>query len=85
MPTIHLRVDPVLCGPISIGTVGLIKLLRDCLGLSLAEAKGYVDRCVFGGETVAIPVKTVKLAEMIAGDVAALSSPAGFHVNVDAD
>ena len=58
MATVHLNVEPVFCGPASVGTVELIKLVRERFGLSLAEAKAYVDRCVFDGETVALVAPT---------------------------
>lgn len=80
MATVHLRVEPASCGPASVGTVGLVKLVRQRFGLSLAEAKGYVGRCVFGGETVA-PADAVAV---FASEVTALESPAKFHVSVEA-
>lgn len=54
---VRLHIDPVL-GPagISVGSISHIKILKYELGLGLADAKEYIDRCVFGGETVDIPV-----------------------------
>jgi ribosomal protein L7/L12 len=83
--TVHLRVEPVFCGPASIGTVELIKLVRERFGLSLAEAKAYVDRCVFDGETIALFAPTSELAAAFAREVGALTSPAKFHVEIEAD
>jgi hypothetical protein len=83
--TVHLNVEPVFCGPVSVGTVELIKLVRERFGLSLAEAKAYVDRCVFDGATVAIVAPTAEVAAVFAREVGALDSPAKFRVHIEAD
>ena len=85
MSTIHLRIEPVFCGPASVGTVELIKVLRDRFELSLPEAKAYVDRCVFNGETVALVASTHEAAAEFAREVNAVASPARFHVEIGAD
>jgi ribosomal protein L7/L12 len=78
---IQLRIDPVFCGPVSVGTVGVIKLLRQHLGVSLAEAKGYVDRCI-EGETVRITMETREAATDLVRKAAALETPATIHVEI---
>jgi hypothetical protein len=83
MATVHLRVDPVFCGPASVGTVGLIKVVRARFGLSLAEAKALVDRCVFAGEVVSLAAPAEE-AEAFAREVGGLESPAVFRVRVEA-
>ena len=83
MATVHLRVEPVFCGPASVGTVGLIKLVRERFGLSLAGAKALVDRCVFAGEEVSLGASADE-AGAFAREVAALESPAVFRVRVEA-
>ena len=85
MRTIRLRVDPVFCGPVSVGTVGLIQLVRERLGLSLADAKACVDHCVFGGETVTLTAPSGQVAAAFVREVAALTTPATFHAEVIAD
>ncbi len=85
MSTIYLRIEPVFCGPASVGTVELIKLLRDRLELPLPEAKAYVDRCVFNGETVALIAPTDEAAAEFARGVRVLFSPARFHEEIGAD
>lgn len=82
MPTIHVRVEPVFCGPFSLGTVELIKLVRERFGLSLADAKGYVDRCVFAGERVAISTESFEIAESFARDATALQTPAKIFLDI---
>jgi hypothetical protein len=56
--SVVLRIEPELCGPISIGTVSVIQLVAKHLELSLSVAKRSVDRCVFEGEQVHIPAGT---------------------------
>ena len=85
MATVHLSVEPVFCGPVSVGTVELIKLVRERFGLSLAEAKAYVDRCVFDGESLAFVTSSTEAAAEFAREVGALESPAKFRVRVEAD
>jgi hypothetical protein len=80
--TVCLRVEPVFCGPASVGTVRLIKLIRERFGLSLVDAKAQVDRCVFGGETVALTAPAEEAAAF-AREVTTLESAAKFHVRID--
>jgi hypothetical protein len=85
MRTIRLRVEPVFCGPVSVGTVGLIQLVRERLGLPLGEAKACVDRCVFGGETVTLAAPSGEAAAAFVREVAGLPAPATFHAEVVAE
>jgi len=84
VPTIQLRVEPVFCGPSSVGTVELIKLIRKRFGLSLADANAYVDRCVFAGEIVTIPAESPETAAAFAREAVALQTPAKIFVDVTA-
>lgn len=54
MATVTLSIQARLCGPVSIGTVDVVKAVQTHAGLGLGDAKALVDRCVFDGETVAI-------------------------------
>lgn len=83
MASISLRVDPDLCGPVSVGTVGLIRLLAEHCELSLPDATEWVNRCVFDGEVVSVPAPTAEAAEHFAAAVAVLRSPASFSVRVE--
>lgn len=85
MRTIRLFVEPVFCGPASVGTVGLIELVRERLGLSLSEAKACVDRCVFWGETVTLAAPTDEAAVRFARDAEALVTSGTIRVEVDAE
>lgn len=54
MASVKLSIEAHLCGPLSVGTVDVIKEVQRVAGLTLAEAKALIDRCVFEGETVTI-------------------------------
>jgi hypothetical protein len=82
MATVHLRIEPDLCGPVSVGTVRVIRLLCDCLALSLSDAVGYVNRAVFDGETVSIATPSAEAAERFLRDARALRTPAKLHVRL---
>ena len=63
---LSLTVSGTLDGPVSVGTVSLIQVVRSYFGLGLVEAKMLIDRAVFGGETVEISVpEGVDIASMI--------------------
>ena len=74
MKTVRLSIQPLLCGPASIGTVEVIRLVRLYGGLGLAEAKSLVDRCVFDGEAALIQTPSAEAARAL---VEALSSLPG--------
>ncbi len=63
--TIQLSIEPDLCGPISVGTVRIVKLVAHHLALGLSDAIAYVDRCVFEGAIVLIPAPSKDAAEAL--------------------
>ncbi|MEZ4404912.1 MAG: hypothetical protein R3A52_00260 [Polyangiales bacterium] len=63
---VRLAIDADILGPFSVGTVSVIRVVREHLGLSLAAAKALVDRCAFGGETVEIAVESSQKAHALA-------------------
>lgn len=65
MTAVSVSIEADLCGPISIGTVGVIRALMAHLTLSLTEAEAIVDRCVFDRERVQIPVPSRAAAEAL--------------------
>jgi hypothetical protein len=69
---IALRIDPELCGPVSVGTVAVIKLLAEHLGLSLSAAMEYVDRAVFEAQIVDVPAPSDECAHAFVAAIAAL-------------
>ena len=62
MTNVKLRIEPELCGAMSIGTVRVVKLLTQHLELGLEESLNYVDRCVFAAEEVDIPAPSREAA-----------------------
>lgn len=71
MANVKLRIEPELCGAMSIGTGRVVRLLTRHLELGLEESLNYVDRCVFSAEEVDIPAPS---AEAAARFVSAVSS-----------
>ena len=65
MPIISLSIDADLCGPISVGTVGVVRALMAHLGMSLTESLSVVDRCVFDGERSEIVTPSRSVAEAL--------------------
>jgi hypothetical protein len=73
---VELAIDADLCGPVSVGTVGVIRLLAETLELSIPEAKRHVDRCVFDAEVVQIPAPSAAAARAFVERAAALRTGA---------
>ena len=82
MPILRIRIRPELRGPVSVGTITPVKVLRDELGISIGEAKAYIDRCVFGGEVVEIEVESEELARAVAQKLDATPPPAKVYAEV---
>ena len=75
---LRISVTPEFWGPVSVGTVGLIKLVRERCNLGLAEAKGYIDNAVFGGEVVEIPLSEDIDAPALIHEIETLEPPAAI-------
>ena len=65
MTAVRISIQPQFCGPLSIGTVQVIRLVSQHAGIALREAMVLVDRCVFEGETVSIPTPSLQEAELL--------------------
>lgn len=76
---IILTVDPKFCGPVSVGTIGLIKLVQKSFDLGLAEAKSLVDKAVFGGEIVEIQIPEHCKGSEIISEIELLDSEANIQ------
>jgi len=85
MPVIRLSIEPTFCGPMSVGTIAHIELLREQLNLPLAVAKQLIDRCVFEGEEVEITVASLKRATALVDALRGIPGPAIVRVEVDED
>ena len=82
MARIVLTIDGDLCGPMSIGTVAVIRALEKHLGLSLAEANRFVDRCVFDGEQLTLAAPTRLSAEALLAEFARLPAAPRIHASI---
>lgn len=86
MPTLLLSVEPRLVGPVSVGTVDIIKILREHLGIDLVMAKRYVDRCVFDGEQpVRIPLPSLQAGNAILSALEGYPPPALVRATIEPD
>ena len=65
MAAISVSIEADLCGPVSVGTVGVIKALISHLGIGLTDAEALIDRCVFNGERVEIAAPSREAAEAL--------------------
>ena len=83
MSAVRLSIEPELCGPVSIGTVAVIRLVAQHARLSLSEAARFVDRCVFEGETVSIPTPSSEEAELLVRALGALPLVPKIHASVE--
>jgi hypothetical protein len=79
---LRLAVESRFCGPVSVGTVSLIRLIMDRCGYGLVRSKDYVDRAVFGGETVDIPLPSDVDGEKLLLEIITLETPAIFHASL---
>ena len=88
MTAVHLAIEPDLCGPVSVGTVAVIKALSAHLGLDLAAAEAAVSRCAFEAEPVVIRAPSRAAAQALLCTLAGLPiAPrvrATVEVSVDA-
>ena len=82
MTLVALTIEGDLCGPMSIGTVAVIRAIEQHLELSLAEANEFVDRCVFDGERVLLPAPTRRAAEALLATFGRLPAAARIHASI---
>ena len=72
MTAVRLAIEPDLCGPVSVGTVAVIKALSVHLGLELAVAEAAVSRCAFEAEPVVLRAPSQAAAQALLDTLAAL-------------
>jgi hypothetical protein len=82
MTQVVLTIEGELCGPMSIGTVAVIRAIAKHLGLSLAEANRCVDRCVFEGEQITLSAPTQLAAEALLAEFARLPAAQRIHASL---
>jgi len=76
MPSVTLSIQADLCGPVSVGTLGVIRVLERELGLSLGDALSFVNRTAFDAETVRVPAPSLAAARACVAALAALRTGA---------
>jgi len=82
MTRIALRIEPDLCGPMSIGTVAVIRNIARHLDLPLAEANELVDRCVFDEQAVTLPAPSRAAADALLAAFRRLPAAPRIHASI---
>ena len=85
MPTVQLKIEPEFLGPMSVGTISVVQVLADVLGLGLKDAKDAVDACVFKGETASFHVSSADAGERLCQALSALEGPPRIHASMSID
>lgn len=82
MTQILLTIEGDCCGPMSIGTVAVIRAIEKHLGLSLATASSSVERCVFEGEQIALAAPSRRSAEALLAEFGRLPAAARIRASI---
>jgi hypothetical protein len=82
MVAIRLSIEADLCGPISVGTVSVVRALMTHAGLPLEEALALVDRCVFDAQCVEVPVATPAAAQALLAALERTPAAARIHATL---
>jgi len=72
MPRVALTIEPELCGPVSVGTVSVIKLVARYLELPLQISLELVSRAVYERETVFLLAPSLEAAGALCDALAEL-------------
>ena len=83
MSAVCLSIDPQICGSVSVGTVKVSRLLGEYGHLTLSEATDFVDRCVFDGETVSIPMPSRDDASLLVQALRSLPTVPKIEASVE--
>jgi|GEM_PF-1090203 len=82
MTALVLSIDGDCCGPVSVGTVAVIRALEKHLALSVSEATELVNRCVFEGERVSLSAPTPSAARSLLAEFARLPAAPRLHASL---
>ena len=82
MSILELSIEAELCGPISMGTVAVVRVLMAHSGLPLPAAVALVDRCTFAGERVAVPLPSKAAAEALLSALARVPAAPRIHASI---
>ncbi|MFO0552311.1 MAG: hypothetical protein U0271_28245 [Polyangiaceae bacterium] len=75
MAQVNISIEGRFLGPMSVGTVSVVRLIQQHTGLSLREAKALVDRAVFEGQRIEIRFEKFVAARRFATAVRELMAP----------
>jgi len=82
MPQIELTIDGDLCGPLSVGTVAVIRAIERHLGLALDDATTLVNHCVFEGRRVSLPAPSWEAARALLAEFERLPAAPRLHASL---
>jgi hypothetical protein len=82
MTPLSLSIDGDCCGPVSVGTVAVIRALEKHLELSLSEATELVNRCVFAGERVSLSAPSRSAAQALLAEFSQLPAAPRLHASL---
>lgn len=84
-PRVRITIEPDLCGPVSVGTGAVVRLLSAELALPLGEALSLVDRAVYERHTLELAAPSLETARRLVASLSALRSPARVRAELLAD
>lgn len=82
MHHLELSIEGEFCGPISMGTVAVIRALMSHCGLKLEVAVALVDRCTFSGEAVSVPMPSLSAAEALLATLQRVPAARRIHASI---
>lgn len=82
MPHVELSIEGDICGPISVGTVAVIRALMSHCELKLEAAIALVDRCSFAGERVAVPAPSLSAARALLAALHRVPAASRIHASI---
>jgi hypothetical protein len=82
MPILELTIEAELCGPISVGTVAVVRALLEHADLPLEAAVALVDRCTFDGERVAVVLPSSAAAEALLSALERVAAAPRIHAAI---
>ncbi len=82
MAILELSIEAELCGPISVGTVAVVRALIEHSGLPLADAVALVDRCTFAGERVTVQLPSPAAAQALLSALARVPAAPRIHAAI---
>ena len=82
MAVIVLTIEGELVGPMSIGTVAVIRAIEKHLSLPLSDAIELVERCVFEGKEFRLQAPTRAAAQGLLSEFSRLPAASRIHASI---